>query len=153
MTESHSPFESPKSDLEDLEASDNGRFFFRSSIGRKVVVIGAGLLALVHLSQVLQTYRVIEIYGILPGSRLWLGAMSEILKSAVSVLFSVVTIWLWSWGAALWTFTVSIIALLGYYYFSNPNFLFHWDVLGPWAILIVTLVFRKPFGELRSNAT
>lgn len=116
------------------------------------MVIGAGLLALVHLSQAIQTYRVINVYGIMPGSQVWLVAMSEMMKSVVSALFSVVTIRLWSWGAMLWAFAVSIIALLGYYFFSNPSFLFHWDVLGPWGILIVTLFFRKPFGPLRRNA-
>ena len=147
------PYRSPESTVETPEPTSGSRTFFRSPAGRALVNIAIVVLSFVFLDEALKTNRIMNLYGVKPGTLMWLVCVLTITSSLVAFVCLLLTRWFWSWAVLLWCFLVSAISLLGFSMGLNPEFVFRWDVFLPWALLVVTFIFEKPYGNPRSIAT
>lgn len=123
----------------------NSRKTLQSPVGRAVTIVFAVILVVVLISDAVKTYQVFNLYGAREGSLFWLVLQLKIISSVVAVFCLLLSYWLWSWSALVWSFLVSLIAILGFKMGLNPEFVTRWDVFLPWGVLAVTFIFETPF--------
>ena len=147
------PYRPPESMIEIPEPTSTFRTFFRSRPGRALVNISIVVLSFLFLNEALRTNQIMNLYGVEPGTLMWLVCVLTITSSLVAVACLLLTRWFWSWAVLLWSFLVPAIALLGFSMGLRPEFVLRWDVFLPWGLLVITFLFEKPYGPLRSTAT